>query len=269
MLRSKNLKKVLEQSLTKDFLVCAVFNADGVVLAHATSPEGVSIGNRANSRRSSSLATETGSPSRHHSALGARNGHDFNTSERVSSHGSDNWLQSQGTARNGTEGAKKPEPSTSQIISHKTSQALSIAAAGSSSRYLEDNLYEDSLASSFCDINGDGLASTSARERLDDDLAIAASLWQNYEHLPNLIERKDRDIDEYIGDDGSEVQDDMFSNSLQLVIIECEYGKAAVSRLGNYRLFLLSKPDMPLGMLKLKSENLCRYLEECLHLTTH
>ncbi|KAJ2851565.1 hypothetical protein IWW36_001049 [Coemansia brasiliensis] len=269
MLRSKNLKKVLEQSLTKDFLVCAVFNADGVVLAHATSPEGINVGNRANSRRSSSFATETGSPSKHHPALGAHGGHFNNSSERVSSHGSDNWLHSQGTARtSGPEGVQKKatEPSASQPISHKTSQALSIAAAGSGSRQLDDP-YEDSLASSFCDMNG--VASTNARERLDDDLAIAASLWQSYEHLPNLIERKDREIDDYVGDDGSEVQDDMFSNSLQLVIIECEYGKAAVSRLGNYRLFLLSKPTMPLGMLKLKSENLCRYLEECLHLTTH
>ncbi|KAJ2807991.1 hypothetical protein H4S07_003488 [Coemansia furcata] len=82
--------------------------------------------------------------------------------------------------------------------------------------------------------------------------------------MPNLIERKERDVDDYTGDTASEMHDRMLENMLNMIIIECEHGKAVVSRLGGYRLFLLSKPTTPLGLLKLKSDSLCRYLEEFL-----
>ncbi|KAJ2828828.1 hypothetical protein IWW50_001186 [Coemansia erecta] len=258
MLRSRNLKKVLEQALTKEISVCAVFNADGVVLAHAASPQGIDTGNKDASRHSSSFATETGSPGRHPLFLAAQgkdpHGH---ASERVASHGSENPLNSHGMMR------------TSTTETNNLASGTATAAAGGNQRHPDDGqgTDDDSLASSFCDIHGDGLSGSGMREKLDDDLAIAANLWQSYEHLPNLIERKDRDADDYAGDGGSEMQDDVQSNSLQMVIIECAYGKAAVTRLGSYRLFLLSRSSTPLGMLKLKSDSMCRFLEECLHIT--
>ncbi|KAJ1832783.1 hypothetical protein IWW55_005831 [Coemansia sp. RSA 2706] len=190
MLRSKNLKRVLEQALTRDISVCAVFNADGVVLAHAS---------KAGSPQASSLATEAGSP------------------------------------------GKRP---------------------GTHSRSGDDG--DGSSLGSF-DL-GDALAGIGPREKLDDDLAIAASLWQSYESLPALIERKDRDADDY---DGASELDDAPGNSLHLAVVECAHGKASVARLGRYRLFLLSRASTPLGMLKLKSDSLCRYLEDCLQIYAH
>ncbi|KAJ2764609.1 hypothetical protein IWQ57_005105, partial [Coemansia nantahalensis] len=69
----------------------------------------------------------------------------------------------------------------------------------------------------------------------------------------------------YAGNEGSDAEDGAASNSLHTVIIECEHGKAATTRLGAYRLFLLSGQATPLGMLKLKLESLCHFLEDCLH----
>ncbi|KAJ2740567.1 hypothetical protein GGI20_005739 [Coemansia sp. BCRC 34301] len=102
----------------------------------------------------------------------------------------------------------------------------------------------------------------SSREKLEDDLAIAANLWQSYEGLSSLVESKERDVDDYTGDTASEAQDGAITNMLNMIIIECERGKAVVTRLGCYRLFLLSRPSTPLGLLKLKSDSLCRYLED-------
>ncbi|KAJ1733294.1 hypothetical protein LPJ61_001635 [Coemansia biformis] len=141
------------------------------------------------------------------------------------------------------------------------------AAAGGGTRHADDSAEtdEESLGSSFGDAHSDGAQSTDTRERLDDDLAIAASLWQSYENLPSLVESKDSDADDYAGDEGSDAEGGAISNSLHMVIIECEHGKAAITKLGAYRLFLLSRRATPLGMLKLKLESLCRFLEDCLN----
>ncbi|KAJ1763936.1 hypothetical protein LPJ77_002320 [Coemansia sp. RSA 2523] len=218
MLRSRNLKKVLEQALTQEISVCAVFNSDGVVLAHAASPR---LDTAVDTSR---IGLDTSSPSK--PSLLALHSRDPPASERVASNSSD--LHSYGAIRS-------------------------------------TDTDDESTMSSFDEIHSDGLSGAGPREKLDDDLAIAANLWQSYEHLPNLIERKDRDADD-MGDGGSDVQEDVLSNSLQMVIIECAYGKAAVTRLGTYRLFLLSRASTPLGMLKLKSDTLSRFLEECLHI---
>ncbi|KAJ2781282.1 hypothetical protein GGI15_003263 [Coemansia interrupta] len=119
----------------------------------------------------------------------------------------------------------------------------------------------DSCSSSFNDDPNESNTGTSTREKLEDDLAIAANLWQSYESMPSLIERKEPDIDEYTGDAASDIQEDVLGNSLNMIIIECVHGKAVVSRLGNFRLFILSKPTTPLGLLKHKSMNLCRSLD--------
>ncbi|KAJ1800834.1 hypothetical protein LPJ59_000789, partial [Coemansia sp. RSA 2399] len=50
------------------------------------------------------------------------------------------------------------------------------------------------------------------REKLEDDLAIAANIWQSYEGVSGLIERKDRDMDELAGDGNSETHDDNLGN---------------------------------------------------------
>ncbi|KAJ2556789.1 hypothetical protein EV175_001766 [Coemansia sp. RSA 1933] len=153
------------------------------------------------------------------------------------------------------------EPNT-----HTTPPAV-YGAGGTSYRPLDDS---ESATSRSClsafadDIIGNAL-NQNMREKLEDDLAIAANIWQSYEGVSGLIERKDRDMDEPVGDGNSELHDDSLGNSLNMVIIECEYGKAVVTKIGVYRLFLLSKASTPLGLLRLKSSNLCRYLEGCLH----
>ncbi|KAJ1643975.1 hypothetical protein LPJ64_004315 [Coemansia asiatica] len=146
-----------------------------------------------------------------------------------------------------------PQQMTSSSGGSRTYGANQAADAGSSSSSLD----ADEMESSPC---------MSMREKLEDDLALAANLWQSYESIPSLIERKEPEADEDAGDGISEMQEDMQGNSLNMIIIECDQGKIVVTRLGNYRLFMLCKPSTPLGLLKHKSTSLCRFLEECLHL---
>lgn len=135
--------------------------------------------------------------------------------------------------------------------------------------------HRESLTSSFDDPfatdeddNGEVDPIISTRERLEDGIAIAAKLWQAYENMPNLVESKDDYMDDTVEGDGGEPeqqqQPEESPNNLSMVIIECDNGKAVVTRLGTYRLFLLSTAEMPLGMLKLKADSLRRFLEECL-----
>ncbi|KAJ1732144.1 hypothetical protein LPJ72_003572 [Coemansia sp. Benny D160-2] len=139
---------------------------------------------------------------------------------------------------------------------------------GRHARQNEDN--ESGTGNSYLSSSADDLIGNppnlTMRERLEDDLAIAANIWQSYEGVSGLIERKDRDMDEAAGDGNSEVHDTSLGNSLNMIIIECEYGKAVVTRLGSYRLFILSKASTPLGLLRLKSTSLSQCLEECLYL---
>ncbi|KAJ2001485.1 hypothetical protein GGI04_003231 [Coemansia thaxteri] len=141
------------------------------------------------------------------------------------------------------------------------SPSLNRASGSGATRLQEDSQATEgqSFSSSQSDDLADTSPSMSTREKLEDDLAIAANLWQSYESMPNLIERKERDVDEYAGDAASDMHDDDV-NSLNMIIIECEHGKAVVARLGVYRLFLLSRPTAPLGLLKVKSDNLRHFL---------
>ncbi|KAJ1899797.1 hypothetical protein LPJ66_001883 [Kickxella alabastrina] len=296
MLRSKNLKKILEQALTRDVCVCALFNEDGVVLAHASSPSSiVSAGGR---RDGSWLATHAGSGlsgdyDRHHQSPSSSQQQHFNY--EGDSHGSDYGRdmrmqlgREQSAAVSGplhvggsggkykggiAESSQRRQPtaaaSTGVMPLQTSHQSLSqnYGAVGDGPR--QHSAIPITEPASYSSSLNDGLIEGSpgaiAREKLEDDLAIAANLWQSFESIPGLIERKDTDMDDYTGDGASEMQDDMQGNSLNMIIIECENGKAAVTRLGSYRLFMLTKPNTPLGLLKHKSNNLCRYLEECLH----
>ncbi|KAJ2781413.1 hypothetical protein H4R18_002890 [Coemansia javaensis] len=245
MLRSKNLKRVLEQALTRDITTCAVFNADGVVLAYATAAPGPEAGNPGGqSRRASSVATDA---SQADNRLGA-------TQPGAGDQPPDMFADAGGPAQ------------------HAHYAPYGAAGAGAGARQPDDWAESDQESAELplAEIDGDELLqSTDARERLDDDLAIAASLWQSYENLHRLVGSRDRDAYDYTGDGGSEAEDSAAGNSLHMVIIECESGKAAVTKLGAYRLFLVSKPGVPLGMLRLKVESLCRFLEECLHCAPH
>ncbi|KAJ2707036.1 hypothetical protein H4R19_004948 [Coemansia spiralis] len=223
MLRSKNLRAVLERALTRDILACAVFNAEGVVLAYAVAgggPEPCAQGGA--SRRASARTADGGNPDR-----------------------------------------LDPLPAEAGAALLHTHQSPHAAAAAAD--YEGTGTDDDeSAGSSLGESHSDGARSTDTRERLDDDLAIVASLWKSYENLPALVGSKDGDADEYAGNEDSDVEDDAISNRLHTVIIECEHGKAATTQLGAYRLFLLSGQATPLGMLKLKTESLGRFLEDCL-----
>ncbi|KAJ1854715.1 hypothetical protein LPJ73_002436 [Coemansia sp. RSA 2703] len=290
MLRSKNLKRILEQALSRDVSLCAVFNEDGVVIAHASSPNNCL--NSSGKRDSTRLVTQTvggqgtdvgrynrQSPesSRYQGQYGDENrvGYDYgrNTGfyqagEMASGTG---FLNGNGKYKGGS--AESPQrrqnSGTGTAVSLGGSHMPSFQQAAGGVIHQHDvsqTTDSDSCSSSFNDELIEGTAGMSTREKLEDDLAIAANLWQSYESMSSLIERKEPDIDEYTGDVASDIQEDVLGNSLNMIIIECVHGKAVVSRLGNYRLFILSKPTTPLGLLKHKSMNLGRYLEECLHL---
>ncbi|KAJ1953736.1 hypothetical protein EC988_002823 [Linderina pennispora] len=190
MLRSKNLRRILEQALTKDICVCAVFNEDGVVLAHASAERDFSI----SSLRTSSIRT-----------------------------------------------------TASYLAGASQSDVLSMSKPASPS---------GSIASSLNDDLVDSSPRLSAREQLDDDLAIAASLWQGYENMASLIESKAEMDDE----DDEVAAAAASTNELAMILVECEFGRVAVTRLGALRLFLLSKTTAPLGLLKATSDNLTKYL---------
>ncbi|KAJ2794978.1 hypothetical protein H4R20_006042, partial [Coemansia guatemalensis] len=271
---------VLEQALTSEIPVCAVFNAEGVVLAHATSLKGVEAGEHQEPfQRSSSFVTDAGNAERQNLAIAGqaigRESH-FQTPERMASQGSDRLLNPLHLYSKDRMGAAEV-PHRRQIglsaagggqpQTHHASQPLHPAGPYKSSYHRPDDsqVNDEDSASSFGEINSEVSQEAELREKLDDDLAIVASLWQGYEGLPGLIEAKDRDVDDYLGDARSDIQGEAMDNSLHMAIIECENGKAAVTRLGSYRLFLLSRPTTPLGMLRLKSDNLCRFLEDCLH----
>ncbi|KAJ2815967.1 hypothetical protein FBU31_006743 [Coemansia sp. 'formosensis'] len=261
MLRSKNLKKILEQALTNDIRVCAIFNEDGVVLVHA-----------AVSQTLGTTANQDGAC--HRSSPNAALNDKGRQRSPFTSYSGDEAQQSEGdrAAVRGGEGLQRKHTGVSVITGGSPRQlhyaAQPSAAFGSSATaQLQEDSQPTEIGSCSSSLNED-LAEmspvVSVREKLDDDLAIAANLWQSYEGMPNLIERKERDVDDYTGDTASEMHDRMLENMLNMIIIECEHGKAVVSRLGGYRLFLLSKPTTPLGLLKLKSDSLCRYLEEFL-----
>ncbi|PIA18224.1 hypothetical protein COEREDRAFT_80122 [Coemansia reversa NRRL 1564] len=279
MLRSKNLKKVLEQALTSEIPVCAVFNAEGVVLAHATSAKDVEMGEHYEQfQRFSSFATDTSNADRRNPAIAGRGVGEESylyTRERGTSQESEQPLNPQsGSTKDrvgGTEESQRRQigfsaTASEQLQTHHASQPLHSGGPyiGGYRHPDDSQVIEDDSASSFGDINSEDSREAESRERLDDDLAIVASLWKGYEGLPGLIESKDRDIDDYLGDTKSEIQGEAMGNNLHMAIIECKNGKAAVTRLGSYRLFLLSRPTTPLGMLRLKSDNLCRFLEQCL-----
>ncbi|KAJ2681770.1 hypothetical protein IWW39_006241 [Coemansia spiralis] len=261
MLRSKNLKRILEQALTSDILVCAVFNEDGVVLAHAAVSQVLgSDFNRGDSCRRSS----------HHAALNDKG----RQKSPFASYSGEETQQNEGdrAAAQGAERLPRKQTGVSVVAGgeprklHHAAQSPTAFGSSAAAQLHEDSQPTEtgSCSSSLSEDQADMSLAVSMRERLEDDLAIAANLWQSYEGMPNLIERKERDVDDYIGDTASEMQDRMLENMLNMIIIECEYGKVVVTRLGVYRLFLLGKPTAALGLLKLKSDSLCRYLEEFL-----
>ncbi|KAJ2704369.1 hypothetical protein FB645_003292 [Coemansia sp. IMI 203386] len=299
MLRSKNLKKILEQALTRDVGVCAVFNEDGVVIAHASSPQSNFGG--FGKRESTKLASQGGVSSsiesdRYHQSPGSSQY--LQQQQRVDSQVQDHTWNSasgyaakdqpvhsgawQGTPKYRGSNAESPQrrqnggyhvsgstSANNPSIGAFSSQAPQQVASSSGGIRMYDNNPTIDAGSCSSSLNEDdigGLSSMSMREKLEDDLALAANLWQSYESIPSLIERKEPDVEEDVGDGVSEMQDDMLGNSLNMIIIECDHGKAVVTRLGSYRLFMLCTHDTPLGLLKHKSTNLCRFLEECLHL---
>ncbi|KAJ2014448.1 hypothetical protein GGI14_004843 [Coemansia sp. S680] len=261
MLRSKNLKRILEQALTNDIRMCAIFNEDGVVLAHAAVSQvlGPAVKQDSAHRRLSphGASNDKGiqrSPFSSYSGDEAQQGE----GDRAAAHGAER-LQRKHTGVSATTGG-----SPRQL--HYAAQSSTAFGSSTTAQLQEDSQPTEigSCSSSLSEDLAEMSPVMSTREKLDDDLAIAANLWQSYEGMPNLIERKERDVDDYTGDTASEVHDRMLENMLNMIIIECEHGKAVVTRLGGYRLFLLSKTVTPLGLLKLKSDSLCRYLEEFL-----
>ncbi|KAI9506720.1 hypothetical protein GGI25_005041 [Coemansia spiralis] len=286
MLRSKNLKKILEQALTKDICICAVFNEDGVVLAHAATTD--SFNNRTAKEATHCSAPTTAAATSAPSDIGRPNtmynsqieseflrneptGTQFLANDQQYNYHSQRPQYSTSKQGVGSETVQKRQTGVSTIVAGTTTSLLTEYNAHASSASGTSRKHEDSQSttsgsyiSSFSDDVIGSSPKLSIREKLEDDLAIAANLWQSYESVSSLIERKDRDIDENV-DVSSEMHDDMLGNSLNMIMIECEYGKAVVTRIGSYRLFLLSKPLTPLGLLRLKSDNLSRYLEECLH----
>ncbi|KAI8320478.1 hypothetical protein GQ54DRAFT_263498 [Martensiomyces pterosporus] len=287
MLRSKNLKKILEQALTKDICVCAVFNEDGVVLAHAATTRDFNISSLRTAAQHASQPANLfgGEPDTHHHhhhhhhnlAGPGQNGEPHYYEHEYGSQASSNlqyFPHSGGRGAGGVgpsahgngsdAGTSPPLQSIPPQLATATATAIGAARGSSRKRDSSQSRDSDSFASSFSDDLIDCSPNMSAREKLEDDLAIAASLWQSYENMSSLIERKDRDADEDLGDGASDMQDGLLGNDLHMAIVECEYGKVAVTRLGVYRLFLLSSTATPLGLLKLKSDNLCRFLEECL-----
>ncbi|KAJ2728062.1 hypothetical protein IW152_006077, partial [Coemansia sp. BCRC 34962] len=181
-----------------------------------------------------------------------------NEGDRAAVHGAERLLRKYTGASVATGGSPR------QL--HYAAHSPAAFGSGAAAQLHEDSQLTEigSCSSSLSEDLADMSPAMSIRGRLEDDLAIAANLWQSYEGIPNLIERKERDVDDYNGDTASEMQDRMLENMLNMIIIECEHGKAVVARLGDYRLFLLGRSAAPLGLLKLKSDSLCRYLEEFL-----
>ncbi|KAJ1768854.1 hypothetical protein IW140_005450 [Coemansia sp. RSA 1813] len=293
MLRSKNLKKILEQVLTKDISICAVFNEDGVVLAHASTPNSSNAHpftrEPDNKHNSTHFGSDTWStdPTKHgHGHSGLKGEADVLRNDYGSTSSVGNYQHSIHQTQNqhpiysnskhvaGTEPVQRRQPNTSSTFgttsltaepNTHSSPAFVYEASGASRQNDDsDSATTNSCLSSYTDDIIGNPPNLSMREKLEDDLAIAANIWQSYEGVSGLIERKDRDMDEPSGDGNSEIHDDSLGNSLNMIIIECEYGKAVVTKLGSYRLFLLSKASTPLGLLRFKSHSLGRYLEECL-----
>ncbi|KAJ1826169.1 hypothetical protein LPJ56_002321 [Coemansia sp. RSA 2599] len=298
MLRSKNLKKILEQALTRDVSVCAVFNEDGVVIAHASSAHNtLGIFGK---RESTKLALQgaAGSSIESDRFYQSPGSNQYTQQQRVDSQayeharsGAGGYAAKDQPAYSGGlpggakyRGASGESPQRRHMSSyHAASDAPAnnpststfpmqasqqITSSSGGSRGYDSNQAGDagSCSSSLNEDEVEGSPCMSVREKLEDDLALAANLWQSYESIPSLIERKEPDMDEDGGDGISEMQEDIQGNSLNMIIIECDHGKAVVTRLGSYRLFMLCKASTPLGLLKHKSTSLCRFLEECLHL---
>ncbi|XP_048758629.1 ragulator complex protein LAMTOR2-like [Ostrea edulis] len=51
-------------------------------------------------------------------------------------------------------------------------------------------------------------------------------------------------------------------NKLEFIMLECEEGKVAITKVANLLLCICSKENVGLGMLKAKMEALAKYLEE-------
>ncbi|KAJ2549244.1 hypothetical protein GGH95_006281, partial [Coemansia sp. RSA 1836] len=246
MLRSKHLKNILEQALTSDIRVCALFNEEGVVLAHAAAAQFLeSAANQDSACRRPSPLAALNDRGRQRSPFAGHGGEDAQQGEgeRAAGCGSGATGAANSGGRQGlgaerlqrkhtgasvaTGGSpRQPQPSVPSL-------ATGGAFGGSGAAQLQEDSQPTEVASCSSSLS-DGLAEmspvTSSREKLEDDLAIAANLWQSYEGVSNLVERKDRDIDDNAGDTASEAQD-VIPNLLNTIIIECENGKAVVTRL--------------------------------------
>ncbi|KAJ2726841.1 hypothetical protein GGI07_000352 [Coemansia sp. Benny D115] len=250
MLRSKNLKQILEQALSRDICTCAVFGEDGVVLAHASAPLTSNSGTAAGSNL----------PGGTHSLL------HMSTSYRGGEYDHQQQQQQQ----------QNHPPPHQHYYGHEAQtgdygRGGGVRQGGGTQGTAGDAGYgcsqltdTESMSSSLNDALLDGPLELQERQRLDSDLAIAASLWQSYEGMSGLVERKEQELDDDMADADSEMQDEGPGNPLNMIIIDSELGKVVVTRLGIYRLFIVSKASTPLGLLKHKAIALCRFLEECL-----